>query len=371
MKIFMLVSSMQGGGAERVASTLVNAWAARSDSVTLVATFSGRGACHYELSGDVKFVFLADLARQPAKGAMGYLSRVMALRALMRRERPDVIVSFLTNVNITTILASRGLGIPVIVSERTNPLADRRSAFWNMLCRVLYPQANVVTLLTDSVVSPFRRIVPGIRRVAVVPSPIPEALFTHCPRSVVEGARKRVIAVGRLHECKQFDLLIDAFASISTNLADWDLWIWGEGPERPNLEAKVARMNMRKRVFLPGVTRSPWAEMVDAQAFVLSSRFEGLPMALMEGMALGLPSVAFDCPSGPRELTRDGQDGLLLPPGDAAVMADGLYRLLSDESLRRELGCKAAASIRERYSLQKILLIWDELFAQVGARKEC
>ncbi|CAD6524748.1 glycosyltransferase family 4 protein [Paraburkholderia metrosideri] len=371
MKILMLVSSMQGGGAERVASTLVNAWAARGDAVTLAATFSGRGACHYELSSNVKFVYLVDLAKQRGKAPRAYYSRFMALRSLIRASKPDVIVSFLTNVNITAILASRGLGVPVIVSERTNPLADRRSLFWKLLCKLVYPQASIVTLLTDSVVTPFRKVVPGIKRIAVVPSPLPDALLAQNPQPLSEGERKRVIALGRLHECKQFDLLVNAFSSIAHVLPDWDLWIWGEGPERTRLEAQIARLGMSGRIFLPGQTRTPWAVMINAQAFVLSSRHEGLPMALMEGMALGLPSVAFDCPSGPKELTCDGQDGLLIPPGDEFAMANGLRRLLSDELLRRELGKRGAASVRERYSSQRILQIWDELFQTVGAREEC
>jgi glycosyltransferase involved in cell wall biosynthesis len=360
------VSSMHGGGAERVASTLVNAWAERGDSVTLLATWSGHGTCHYQLNAGVELVFLADMVSRPGNGPKKYLSRVTALRGFIRERRPDVIVSFLTNVNVTTILASHRLGIPVIVSERSNPMADSRSAFWNLPRKLFYPHASAVTLLSDGIVGPFRRAVPGIKRIAVVPSPIPEALLQH-HRRASEERRKRVIAVGRLHECKQYDLLIDAFASVAEAFDDWDLWIWGEGPERAALEARIERLGMSQRVFLPGLTKTPWAEMVDAQAFVLSSRLEGLPMALMEGMALGLPALAFDCPTGPRELTRDGRDGLLLPPGDAHSMADGLRRLLSDEKLRQELGKRAAASTRERYSLQRILLIWDELFKQVGA----
>jgi glycosyltransferase involved in cell wall biosynthesis len=121
------------------------------------------------------------------------------------------------------------------------------------------------------------------------------------------------------------------------------------------------------RVFLPGRTLTPWVEMARAQAFVLPSRFEGLPMVLMEAMALGLPCLSFDCPSGPRELTDDGHAGLLIPLGDARTLAEALRLLLTDESLREELGKRAALSIRERYSLQKVMLIWDELFARLGA----
>jgi glycosyltransferase involved in cell wall biosynthesis len=100
----------------------------------------------------------------------------------------------------------------------------------------------------------------------------------------------------------------------------------------------------------------------------MSSSHEGLPMALMESMAIGLPVVAFDCPSGPKELTRNGRDGLLIPPGDAQSMAVALRRLISDAPLRAELGRRAASSVRKRYSLKAVLRIWDDLFERVGAR---
>jgi glycosyltransferase involved in cell wall biosynthesis len=171
-----------------------------------------------------------------------------------------------------------------------------------------------------------------------------------------------------LNRTKQFDLLIRAFSLLADDCPDWDLWIWGEGPERAALEAQIEQLHMGERIFLPGRTLTPWSELAKGQVFAMSSSHEGLPMALMEGMAIGLPVVSFDCPSGPRQLTRNGEDGLLIPPGDAHSMAAALHRLISDDPLRAELGRKAAKSVRERYSLKAVLQIWDELFERVGAR---
>jgi glycosyltransferase involved in cell wall biosynthesis len=367
MKIFLVVSAMEDGGAERVAATLVNAWAERGDSVTLVATYSGRGTCTYPLSGKVRLVYLADHPNCKGRTLRAYFARIRTLRALIRDCRPDVVVSFLTNVNITTLLASRGLGVPVIVSEHNNPLADGRPALLRLVCRFLYPHADAVTLLTRGVVTRFRQMVPGIRNLVVLPNPVPDELFMQKRQSIDTTRHRRLIALGRFNEVKQFDLLINAFSTLSQQFPDWDLWIWGEGSERARLEGLVAEQGLSDRVFLPGRTLTPWVEMARAQAFVLPSRFEGLPMVLMEAMALGLPCLSFDCPSGPRELTDDGHAGLLIPLGDARTLAEALRLLLTDESLREELGKRAALSIRERYSLQKVMLIWDELFARLGA----
>src|SRR5690606_21244929 len=124
VRIVFLVSSMHSGGAERVAATLCNAWAARGDDVTLVATYSGRGECHYALADGVRLVYLADLLPKRRGPVLGYLSRLFALRRLLRGQRPDVVVSFLSNVNVTAILATRGLGLSLVVCERTDPLAS-------------------------------------------------------------------------------------------------------------------------------------------------------------------------------------------------------------------------------------------------------
>jgi len=365
MKIILLVSSMGSGGAERVASTLVNAWAERGDSVTLVATFSGRGTCFYPVASKVGFVYLADLAGR-RRGLLGYLSRFMALRALIRSSEADVVVSFLTNVNVAGILASTGLGIPVIACEHNDPSADGRSTFWRLLCRLVYPRASAVTVLTDNVVEPFRVMVPGVAHIAVMPNPLPDELFQQTRVAADPAARRRLVSVGRLNPQKNYGLLIDTFASIASEFPQWDLWIWGDGHERAQLEAQIAQCSMTGRIVLAGVTRSVWAEIARSDAFVMSSRFEGFGLALAESMALGVPAVAFDCPSGPRQLTNDGRDALLVPPGDAQAMADALRRLLADEHLRAELGRKGAISIRERYSVRGVMRIWDDLFARVG-----
>jgi glycosyltransferase involved in cell wall biosynthesis len=368
MNIVLIVSSMESGGAERVASTLANSWTERGDSVTLVVTFSGRGTCFYSVSSKVRLVYLADLVARKGRGPLTYLARFAALRRVIRSGKPDVIVSFLTSVNIASILASRGLGIPIVACEHNDPSADGRSIRSKLLCRLVYREANVLTFLSETIAMPFRNSVPRARRIAVVPNPLPDDLFLESRPPVEAGARKRLISVGRLHVQKQYDLLIATFASLAGEFSDWDLWIWGDGPERASLEASITKLGMTDRIFLPGTTKTPWKEMARADAFVLSSRYEGMPMALMEGMALGLPAVAFDCRSGPRELMREGRDGLLIPSGNTQAMADALRRLFSVESLRAELGNRAAVSVRQRYSVHAVLGIWDDLFAQLAGK---
>ena len=367
MRILMLVSSMHAGGAERVAATLVSAWAERGDAVTLTPTYSSKGTCFYPLSDKVELAWLADIAGTRASGGWAAFKRLMALRKHIRDTKPDVVVSFLTNVNVAAILATRGLGVPLIVCERTNPVAETTTgSVWRKLRRLLYPRADMVTVQAEDTAGPFSRQVPGIKRLAVIPNPLPAPLLD-APRvqQREDGGPRELLAMGRLVPDKQFHLLIDVFAQLAPLNPDWNLRIWGDGPERGALEQQVSRLRLQSRISLPGRTEAPWEELARGQAFVLSSLVEGFPNVLLEAMSLGLPCVAFDCPSGPREMTRDGQDALLVPAGDRVALTDALHRLMSDASLRQQMGTRGSAAVRHRYALASVLTEWDELFEAV------
>jgi glycosyltransferase involved in cell wall biosynthesis len=175
-------------------------------------------------------------------------------------------------------------------------------------------------------------------------------------------------AVGRLVPQKGFDLLLKAFAQVSSNFPEWTLVIWGEGPDRSALEAERDRLGLRGRVELPGVTSRPGIWVDTADAFVLSSRFEGWGIALLEAMAADLPVISFDCEWGPREMIEDEHSGLLVEPGNVDALAGALRRVLGDGSLRNRLAAAAGPSAR-RFTPQHIMKQWDEVaHAALGSR---
>lgn len=362
MKILFLVSSLNTGGAERVATTLASAWADRGDDVTLVSTYPRRGECFYPLSSRVRLVWIADRLHGAGNPASVTLAKLKVLRQMMRDNAPDVVISFLTNVNVMALLAHTGLRVPIVVCERTSPLAATNSGFvLRQLRRFLYPKADVVTVQADSSVEPFKRMVPGIRHLEVVSNPLPSGLLQRTSVSAPRSMRKRLMAMGRLVPSKQFDVLIEAFALLAPQFPDWDLVIWGEGPVRDILIRQVQSLSMSEQISLPGRTPQPWDELATADAFALTSSVEGFPNVLLEAMALGLPCIAFDCPSGPAEISRHGQDALLVPLGDVAGFCKGLEQLMQDADLREKLGKRGAESVRQRYALPQILKRWDEI----------
>lgn len=369
MRILFLVSSLNTGGAERVATTLASAWAERGDEVTLVSTYPQRGECFYTLSPKVDLVWMADHLGSAGNAVSVTVAKLRALRKMMRDGKPDVVISFLTNVNVMALLARCGLNVPIIVCERTNPAAATNSgAVLRAARRFTYPWASMVTVQADSSVGAFRRMVPGIRRLEVVPNPLPPALLQQQVPALPEGRRKRLVAMGRMVPAKQFGLLIDVFSQLAKQCPDWDLVIWGDGPSRPKLEQQIVSLDLAPRIALPGRTETPWNELLQADAFALTSAVEGFPNVLLEAMALGCPCIAFDCPSGPAEMTRQGKDALLVPLGDTAALGQGLLRLMQEPDLRADLARRGAQSVRERYALPQVLALWDELMKQAGVK---
>jgi glycosyltransferase involved in cell wall biosynthesis len=362
---------MSTGGAERVAANLVNAWAARGDMVTLLVTYSDRGESYYAVSDQVRLCYLADLVGTRGRGLSTYLKRFLALRAQIRSLQTDIVVSFLTNVNVAALLAGCCSGKPVIVCEHTYPPQLPVGIVWSRLRRWTYPLASRVAMLTSEGLGWLQLEIPRARGV-VMPNPVPYPLQVNVPEllptDVVRTDRKVLLAVGRMSEEKGFSTLIEVFASLAEQCAQWNLVILGDGPLRPVLEQQVQAASLGARVLMPGRAGNVGAWYERADLYVLSSRVEGFPNTLGEAMAHGCAAVSFDCDTGPRDLIRHELDGLLVPPGDLAALALALGRLMQDDTLRAQLAARAL-EVRSRYSIQRVLGLWDELFDEVKASR--
>ena len=193
--------------------------------------------------------------------------------------------------------------------------------------------------------------------VVAIPNAVPDV-----PLGPGNPAAHRIIAVGRLVDQKGFDMLIKAFTAVTAGQPDWTLDIYGRGYRRERLAASIAAAGLEREVHLRGATDRLGEAMRDASIFVLSSRHEGFPIALLEALAAGLAVVSFDCPTGPREILSDGVTGLLVPAADVDALARALDRVMGDEALRRRLAAAAPTAVRP-YSREAIGRRWDEFLA--------
>lgn len=365
MKIILLTSSLDLGGTERVVASLCNEWASRGDEVTLILTYSGGAKVFYPLSERAELISLADVVGVRNFNVLTYAQRLCALRRLIAERDADVIVSFLPNVNVATILSSAFLGIPLIICERSYPLALTRFHVLNLLRKQTYRFADMLTVQTEGIAQTFRKHYPGLKDVQTIPNALPADIVSY--RKVAKGPRKVLLSLGRLAPEKQLDKLLDAFGQLAHDFPDWDLHIYGDGPLRTALEQQVRAAGLQDRVFLKGPTSAPWEVMARADAFVMISQYEGFPNALLEAMGVGLPCVVFDCPTGPKEITRDGKDALLVPLNDFERLRLSLAKMMDDERLRSCLGQQARESVFARFGHAQVMALWDRLFRQVGA----
>ncbi|MFC7518359.1 glycosyltransferase family 4 protein [Herbaspirillum sp. GCM10030257] len=364
MRICFLVSSLDAGGAERVATTLCNAWAARGDDVSLIATFSAGGEPFYAVSDAVELVSLADVVKTRNKNIGSYAKRFVALRSLLTERNPDVVISFLPNVNVAAVLTTLFTGIPLILCERNDPSGRSPRSFWEFCSRLTFRYGDMFTVQTDAVSEKIHHYYPGLKRVRTIPNPIPEDVAAH-EAVMRNNDRKILLSMGRLEDQKQFDKAIAAFSAVAARFPDWDFNIYGEGPLKPQLQACIEQHGMAERIALKGRTTKPWEVMAGADAFLMTSKFEGFPNALLEAMGVGLPCVVTDCPSGPSEMTRQGKDALLVPMQDQKALISALEDIMRDEELRCTLGNQARNSVLRRYSLKAVIEQWDRIFSEV------
>lgn len=370
-RILMLVSSMGKGGAERVAATLCSAWALRGTEVMLVPTYLDSREVAYPLAPPVRLHFLAEFGDFAGRSRAGiFVEKVRTVRRLVRDFRPDVVVAFLPSIAMLAIVATRGTGVPVIACERTDPAGGVELPWFAHVARLfLYPLADSVVAQTRQAADRFERRLLGLCRVGVVQNPLPGDLETLPLRANPAASPGLVLAVGRLSSEKGFERLIAAFGQAFADLPGWRLEIWGDGPLRAALQRVIDGQGLGERVQLKGRTDRPWEIMSGAQVFALTSEFEGFPNAMLEAMALGVATVAFDCNSGPRDLTDGGRVGVLVPPGDVAALARELRALAEDAARRVALGEAGASFVRRAFSESAVLARWDALFSAIVTQR--
>lgn len=370
MRITLVIGSLSGGGAERVMSILADYWAQSGESVTLI-TLTDVSEDFYKLDPRVRRIGLGltKVSHSLWDGIRNNIRRVAALRRAIHASQPDCVLSFIDQTNVLSLAACWGLGIPVIASEHIDPRQMNIGKLWNILRRWLYPRAAAVVVLTENVRS-WAEGLAAPKAARVIANPIPNALLQSVHTDQAGAPGLIIAAMGRLVRQKGFDVLLKAFARSGERHPDWSLMILGEGPERSQLESLAWELGIGARVSFPGLIQNPFRMLRRTSMFVLSSRFEGFPMALIEAMACGLPVISTDCPSGPRDIIRDGVDALLVPTEDVSALAEAMSRLMGDPAERERLAARAVEVI-DRFGVNSVMRQWDALLAEVTQRPGC
>lgn len=363
MRIAFIISSLACGGAEKVVCSISNHLIERGHAITIYTFDRADSIPFFSLDSRIKLYNL-NLQRDSKnlfQGLWANIKRFSNLRRELKQAQPDCIVSFMYPTTVLGILLGLSLGIPCIISERVDPQSTQyRVRFtWHWMRRVFYRFAKVLVVPTRQMQTYFSNL--AADRVKVIENPVSASTST----GRIAETEKLILAIGRLQPQKGFDLLIWAVSLVAKEFPDWKLVIVGEGPERANLENLINRLGLVNNITLVGQVQDLSDLLCNATMFVLSSRFEGFPNVLCEAMAAGLPVIAFDCPTGPREIIDSGVNGILVPAQDHMGLAQAMIRLIKDANLRRQLGVNAG-KISERFSAHVILQKWEEVLVGNG-----
>ena len=363
-KILFLVPSFAAGvgGAERVITILLR------------HLDHSRFECHLALVGEGR-AFLEDLPREVTVHHLG-VSRMRycmpAIVKLNRQVRPDTILSTVIFLNAMLMLARPFLsGRPrILLREASLPSAflaqgARNPLILKWLYRRLYPKADKIICLCDAAIDDMVEHL-GIWRDKLVR--IYNPVDVEMVRRLAEGAKSpytgpgpHVIAMGRLQSEKAYDVLLRAFSSVLKAFPQAQLAILGEGPLETQLKQQAVELGVDRAVAFPGFQKNPWPYVQHADLFVLASRFEGLPNALLEVLALGVPVVATDCPGGVREIQKSAREIVLVPPEDHGALVAGIVAALSKPKSERPSSQQVVEDLRD-FDVQHAVREYSQLF---------
>ncbi|MFF5505361.1 glycosyltransferase family 4 protein [Streptomyces roseolus] len=381
MKVSFLINNIYGiGGTNRTVINLAEALSARHE-VEIVSVFRRAGTTKFEISPQVSVRALVDLRAGAGadRGADGLAeptsvvprqeefyaqySRLSDERIIdhLRKTDADVVIGTRPSLNLFVARFTRDSALRVAQEHMTHlaiPPAVREE-----MARV-YPRLDAITTVTDADARSFRENTPidGVP-VTGIPNSVPQPVVAPS-----DGSRKIVVSAGRIHHVKRYDLLVRAFGQIAEEFPEWQLRIYGDGAEAGKLRALVTDLGLTGRALLMGGFSPIESEWAKGSIAAVTSSAESFGMTLVEAMRCGLPVVSTDCPVGPREILRDGEDGLLVPNGDVDAIAGGLRRLMADDALRVAMGT-AALHNSARYDPAVIADRYTDLFEDAAERR--
>lgn len=355
MKIFFINKALNySGGTERVTAILSKALIERGYEVQ-IASIVGKGEMpFFPFDPAIKRHYLSP---PKDKNVVLYrdFRRISLLKKLFRQENPDIIIIVDAGRSFVNIPATRGF--TTITWEHFNVNTN-----WHLMHslsrKIAVKYSDMIVTLTEGDVLAYKKKFRA-EKVISIPNPVTVDVSEKTPMT-----EKRVLAVGRIVDQKGFDLLVKAWQLALPKAPDWKLRIVGAGKLQKDLEKLIDTLGISESVEIFPPTKDVVLQYKQASIFALSSRHEGLPLVLIEAMAMGLPAVSFDCETGPRDIVIDGKTGILVPPLDVKQMAEGLVSLITNEEKRNRFSENAIAS-SSKFQIDSIVDQWEKLFKQL------
>ena len=366
-RIAFHLNCLEQGGAERVVANLANQFAKEGYEVLVATEWYGEN--EFALDKRVRRVHVG-LRKGDEKRTrpIQILRRIRYLRDFLKEEKPDILIPFARKALYRGLTAAYFIKIPVLISVRTDPAGHYEELSDKIQIPLLFPRADGCVFQTEGARAFFAPRLQENSRIIL--NPIHEK-YIGVP-SPVQRTRT-VVQSGRLVDFKNQPMLLRAFARVHARHPDYDLKIYGGDSfdgTREILENLLDELGARDYIRLMGASDSLEKDLADAALFAFTSDWEGLPNALMEAMALGLPIVATDCPcGGPRTIMTDGVNGLLIPVGDEQALVDGINRLIEDPALAERLGAEAR-KIADRANGHAVFEQWRDYIEELCGKYE-
>ena len=359
-KVVFYVDSLRKGGAERVVSTLANFFSTIEDYDVYIFSLM-KCKIEYSLNSNVKVFFISDSNNYQNKNIFRRLinvrEKIKTTKNLLKKINPDVVISFLPSSSFLALLTKK---TKVIISVRNDPNVEYAGLKNKLLMKLLYPKCDGAVFQTSDAEKYFNNI---IKNRIVIYNPLSH-LFLNKKIDRKEK-EKTIVSVGRLEKQKNFDLLINAFSLFEKKNPDYKLIIYGEGNERNKLQEKIRSCDLENKVVLTGQVDDIQDKIINSSLFVMSSNFEGMPNALIEAMALGIPCISTDCPcGGPRELINSGENGILVPTNDEIALSTSMDKVINDEKLAKKIS-ENGLKIRDLLDEERICLKWKKYIEEV------
>ena len=347
-KVMFYINAIHDGGAERVMVNLAKYFSENKYDTVLVTSF--RDTWEYPLAETVKRFTLEENEIKQSRVKRNF-SSIKKLRKLCKIEKPDVLISFMEEPNFRVIFATMGLPVKTLVSVRNDPNKEYAGKIGWIIGKILLPLADGCVFQTEDAKKWFPKRLQ--RKSRTIYNAVKEEFFD-IERKPVHG---EIITCGRLVKQKNHTMLVEAFSEVVKEYPYAKLKIYGEGPLRNEIQCLINELDLEEKAFLMGATNDVGKALQTAELFVLSSDYEGMPNALMEAMAAGVPCISTDCPSGgPKELMH-GYEKMLFAIGEKEKLIS-LIKIMLDDTVKRTENSKYMRMQANKFASKKVMKEW-------------